>query len=257
MSSIDSALLHDLDSLELELLNWLVEKLNAGEPSVHLDDVKAFLAERGQVERLFAIYAVLNALKAVESVEHPPYPQLAIDAQNRGDAFTYGKPWTVAKVNWHQTKRYYWQVSGNAVLLCRTYPIITAGGPKGDNGPGSTVETTDKRTQRPEPKSKRSTERGEGREKLIAAFTKHHKYANGGCLNLEPIGNNELARLADVAKRTASAFFKKEFRGHKKYQAMCKDLPRFVAALKALNGEFRPLDFYDARTPDEVNQGEE
>src|SRR5262249_18814112 len=38
---------------------------------------------------------------------------------------------------------------------------------------------------------KRSTERGEGRAKLIAALTKHHQYADGGCLNLEPIGNNE------------------------------------------------------------------
>jgi hypothetical protein len=31
---------------------------------------------------------------------------------------------------------------------------------------------------------------------------------------LEPIGNNELARLAGVAKRTASAFFTKEFGRH-------------------------------------------
>jgi hypothetical protein len=106
-------------------------------------------------------------------------------------------------------------------------------------------------------KAKRSTERGEGRTKLIAALTKHHKYADGSCLNLEPIGNNELARLAEVAKRTASAFFGKEFQGHAKYRVLCNDTQRLVAALKALNGEFRPHEFYVARTPDEVEQEDE
>ncbi|MCC7086402.1 MAG: hypothetical protein IT427_15485 [Pirellulales bacterium] len=105
-------------------------------------------------------------------------------------------------------------------------------------------------------KPKRSTERGEGRVKLIAALTRHHRYADGGCLNLEPIGNNELARLAGVAKRTASAFFTHQFQGHAKYRMLCCNLPRLVAAMKALNGEFQPRDFYDARTPDKMNQDE-
>ena len=60
-------------------------------------------------------------------------------------------------------------------------------------------------------KAKRSTERGEARVKLLAALTEHHKYADGSCLNLEPIGNNELARLAEVDQSTASAFFNREF----------------------------------------------
>ena len=64
------------------------------------------------------------------------------------------------------------------------------------------------------PQPKRSTERGEAHRKLLAALTAHHKYEDGGCLNLEPIGNNELARLAEVSKATASAFFNKEFGGH-------------------------------------------
>src|SRR5262249_14849373 len=51
---------------------------------------------------------------------------------------------------------------------------------------------------RPPKRAKRSTEPGEAREKLIAALTKHHKYAEASCLNQEPIGNNQLARLADV-----------------------------------------------------------
>jgi hypothetical protein len=91
---------------------------------------------------------------------------------------------------------------------------------------------------------KRSTERGEGREKLIAALTKHHRYADGGCLNVEPVGNNELARSAEVAKRTASAFFEKEFQGHARYKALCGDAGRLTAALKLLNGEFAPHLLY-------------
>jgi hypothetical protein len=102
-------------------------------------------------------------------------------------------------------------------------------------------------------KPKRSTERGEAREKLIAALTKHHQYADGGCLNLEHIGNNELARLAQIGSNsTASAFFRNEFGGHDRYRALCSDPSRLAAAMKALRGEFRPRDFLLARTPEEV-----
>jgi len=100
-------------------------------------------------------------------------------------------------------------------------------------------------------KPKRSTERGEGRTKLIAALTKHHQYADGGCLNLEPIGNNELARLADVSESTASTFFNKEFDGHTKYRAACGDATRFVAALKLLNQEFSPYHLFGGKPVDE------
>jgi hypothetical protein len=44
--------------------------------------------------------------------------------------------------------------------------------------------------------------RGEAEAKLIAALTKHHQYADGSCLNLEPVGNNELARIAEVSEST-------------------------------------------------------
>jgi len=96
----------------------------------------------------------------------------------------------------------------------------------------------------PAPGRKRSTERGEGRAKLIAALTKHHQYADGGCLNLDPVGNNQLALLAGVAKRTASAFFRKEFQGHARYKALCRDASGLVAALKFLNGEYAPHLLY-------------
>lgn len=107
-------------------------------------------------------------------------------------------------------------------------------------------------------KRKRSTEKGEGRMKLIAVLTKHHKYADGGCLNLEPIGSNELARAAGVAPSTASAFFDKEFLakgddggGHAKYKVLCCD-PRWLTfALKVLNNEFSPHDLYGRSPPSE------
>jgi hypothetical protein len=107
-------------------------------------------------------------------------------------------------------------------------------------------------TKRP----KRSTQRSEGRAKLIAALTKHHRYADSGCLNLEPIGNNELARRAKVDPSTASAFFNREFnkgekKGYSKYRVICRDPGCLAFSLKALNGEFAPHDLYGARPPGE------
>jgi hypothetical protein len=96
-------------------------------------------------------------------------------------------------------------------------------------------------------KAKRSTERGEGRVKLIAALTKHHKYADDGCLNLEPVGNNELARLAGVSESTASAFFNREFRGHTRYRAVCRDSAQLVVSLKTLNREYSPCHLYGGK----------
>src|SRR5439155_2777655 len=120
-------------------------------------------------------------------------------------------------------------------------------GKRSDPAPAATTD----------PAPKRSTERGEGRVKLIAALTKHHQYADGGCLNLEPIGNNELARLAGVAKRTASAFFDKEFQGHGKYKAFCADAGRLAAALKLLNGEFAPHLLYGSNPPERLERDDD
>jgi hypothetical protein len=94
---------------------------------------------------------------------------------------------------------------------------------------------------------------GPTRVKIIAALTKHHQYANGSCLNTEPIGVNKLARLANVAPSSVTAFFKKEFGrekepggdektdGHRRYQILCcRNAADLVAALKLLNGEYSP-----------------
>jgi hypothetical protein len=109
----------------------------------------------------------------------------------------------------------------------------------------------------PVPRAKRSTERGEGQAKLIAALTKHHLYADGSCLNVEPIGNNELAKLAGVSASTASAFFNNKFKGHTKYRAVCRDAGRLADSLKALNGEFSPHHLYGRRPPGEDDRDDE
>ena len=93
---------------------------------------------------------------------------------------------------------------------------------------------------------KRSTNRGDGKAKLVAALTKHHQYADGGCLNQEPIGNNELAKAAGVSPSTASAFFNDKFQGHTKYKALCRDAGYLTAALKLLNDEFAPYHLLGA-----------
>jgi hypothetical protein len=106
-------------------------------------------------------------------------------------------------------------------------------------------------------KPKRSTERGEGQKKLIGALTKHHKYADGGCLDLDPIGNNDLARAAGVWPSTASAFFKSKFGGHTKYRALCRDAGGLADALKVLNGEFSPHDLYGRRPAGEYDRDDD
>ncbi|HYT87895.1 MAG TPA: hypothetical protein VEL76_04180 [Gemmataceae bacterium] len=108
-------------------------------------------------------------------------------------------------------------------------------------GDSSSPETS------PPKKHRRSTEKDEARTKIIAALTKHHKYAKGSCLNQEPIGNNELADKAEVSKSSASRFFKEKFKGRSKYLAICKDASRLVGALKMLNNEFSPHILYGDR----------
>lgn len=100
-------------------------------------------------------------------------------------------------------------------------------------------------------KRKRGTAKGDGRVKLIATLTKHHRYADGSCLNAEPIGNNELARAAGVSNSTASAFLTREFRGRDKYMALCRDPGRLAMALKLLNGEVSPGTLFGRCPPRE------
>jgi hypothetical protein len=111
-------------------------------------------------------------------------------------------------------------------------------------------------------RKKRSTNKGDARTKIISALTTHHQYAKGGCLNLEPIGNNELARQAEVAPSTASDFFnnvfnKREKGGFPRYCVICRDARQLAFSLKALNGEFSPHDLYGERPPGEGERDDE
>lgn len=106
-------------------------------------------------------------------------------------------------------------------------------------------------------KAKRSTVKGEGQVKLIAALTKHHQYSDGGCLNLDPIGNNQLARLARVSPSTAKTFFDKHFSGHLKYRTVCANAGFLVAALKILNQEYSPIRLFGANPPSENGREDE
>lgn len=73
-------------------------------------------------------------------------------------------------------------------------------------------------------KPKRSTVRGERREKLIGALTEHHQYADIGCLNRELGSSIELLGLASVSGSTASAFIDTGFAGPKQPEAIHSDM---------------------------------
>jgi hypothetical protein len=106
-------------------------------------------------------------------------------------------------------------------------------------------------------KTKLSTEEGDAQFKLNAALTKHHGYYNGSCLNQEPIGNNELARQAEVDKATASAFFKKQFKGHGNYKVVCAKNGQLLVALMLLNGDFPVHILYGTKPPREDERDEQ
>jgi hypothetical protein len=93
--------------------------------------------------------------------------------------------------------------------------------------------------------------RSEGVVKLISALSLHHQYAGGGALHPDPIGNNDLARQADVDKATASAFFKREFGGHAKYKTVCRQPAQLAAMLKHLNGEYTADGLFGGTPPGE------
>jgi AcrR family transcriptional regulator len=106
------------------------------------------------------------------------------------------------------------------------------------------VASSDSKSRTP----KRSTSQFEARDKLIAELTRHHGYADGGCLNQDPIGNNKLAKAVGVSPSTASEFFRNKFEGHDKYRALCRDRRGLVAALRLLNDEFAPYHLLGDRT---------
>jgi hypothetical protein len=106
-------------------------------------------------------------------------------------------------------------------------------------------------------KPKRSTGRGEAREKIIAGLTEHHQYTDGSCLNTEPIGVGALARKSGVSKSSVPEFFQGEFQGHDRYRAFCQDVSKIVASLKMLRGEYSPHILYGRTPPGEGDHDDE
>jgi len=102
-----------------------------------------------------------------------------------------------------------------------------------------------------EVRPKRHSPKGSARPKLIAALNKHHRYEHPDGINHEPIGNNDLARLARVDPSTASAFFAKEFGGYESYRRTCRDSSRLAIGLRAINGEIKPHDLFGRAPPGE------
>jgi hypothetical protein len=87
-------------------------------------------------------------------------------------------------------------------------------------------------------KRKKSTTRGDGKTKLLVALALHHKYSPSGCLNLEPIGCNEIANLIVVSGSTASLFFARNFGDCLGYTAICRDAKKLFEILKSLYDEY-------------------
>jgi hypothetical protein len=98
--------------------------------------------------------------------------------------------------------------------------------------------------------SKRSTTRGEARAKIIGALTAHHNYADGGCLNQDPISVTKLAGTSQAGKASASRFFAAIFGGHAKYRNVyCKNKHLLLTALKKLNGDYAVDELFGGTPP--------
>lgn len=104
---------------------------------------------------------------------------------------------------------------------------------------------------------KRSTAKNEARLKIVAALLKHHEYDDGSCLNLEPIGNNALARLADVGRGTVSDFISDKFGSRDLYRAKCRDAGSLAISLKMLNNDLSPVDLYGRTPPGEFQRDDD
>lgn len=155
----------------------------------------------------------------------------------------------------------YWEAIRKAAEQVR---IILVACQKEQPAADSSKDDSNPQSELPK-KPKRSTARGEGEAKLIAALTNQHKYADGGCLNLDAVGNNALASLAKVANSTANHFFNKWFGsakeskdGHSNYRHACNHKGNLIAILKAMNDELpRPGEIlFGAKPPDAGHRGD-
>ncbi len=92
---------------------------------------------------------------------------------------------------------------------------------------------------------KRSTQAGEAEAKLTATLLAHHRYGSPDGLRTEPIGCNELARLAEVSRLTASEFFRRFFKSHGHYKRSCREEKELARSLRVLAGDFAPKHLHN------------
>ncbi len=107
---------------------------------------------------------------------------------------------------------------------------------------GQTVDNLGDDGKRKGEKLKKSTVKGEAREKIVSELSLHHKYNNELCdLSCGPINGAELARQAKVAPSTVTKFFKDEFEdGRFGYHRICKNSQELTNVLRRLNKEHPP-----------------
>lgn len=134
-----------------------------------------------------------------------------------------------------------------AVLSIGTTPALA--GTVSETEPDCTSPDVSPKTDR------HRTPPGGARVKLIAALTKHHKYAENSCLNQEPIGCRELAKLAGTG--SATHFFNHFFGSYPQYRVQCGDVTKLILSLKMMNGELRPRDVFRSKQADDIEQPDE
>jgi hypothetical protein len=84
---------------------------------------------------------------------------------------------------------------------------------------------------------KASVSPGEAENKLIGALCNYHEFSDDGCGNFEPVGVNELARLAGCSSSTASLFIRTNFGSLDSYKNLCSRGGEFVLSLRLLRRE--------------------
>jgi hypothetical protein len=106
------------------------------------------------------------------------------------------------------------------------------------------VEKPDQRAtgSKPKPvKPKKSRSPGAAEFLLQKALKTHHKYADGSCLNYDPIGSNALARLVKVSGGSANNFFNNYFDGYPNYLKACHLERPLAVKIALLERDFSSL----------------
>ena len=144
-------------------------------------------------------------------------------------------------------------------VVCNASLISAAGGADRAWGGGERRKPRgrpESRRSRRLAKAKQSTAPGNAQVKMISALTKYHQYADGGCLNLEPIGVRELARQATVSPSPCVGLLQSEvWRAYQVPNVFCSDTQRLMASLKQLNNEYFPNSLFGGSLPGTRNPG--